>query len=81
MVTRMLRLPQLRERLPFSRTRLYDLMKQGKFPTPVRLGDRAVFWIEDEVEEWLRKHIEEQRPTQPAPDACTGELGTSSSKS
>ena len=62
MATRMLRLPQLQERLPISRTKIYELMSEGRFPTPVSIGDRAVYWLEDEVEEWLRSRIEEQKP-------------------
>ena len=60
MVTRMLRLPQVRERIPMARSRVYKMMAEGKFPKPVRLGS-SVFWLEDEVEEWLRSQIEAQR--------------------
>jgi prophage regulatory protein len=36
------------------------------FPTPIRLGVRAVGWIEAEVDAWIAAKIQESR-TQPAP--------------
>jgi len=36
-------------------------MSEGNFPTSVRLGLRAVGWIEAEIEEWLRSRIKGSR--------------------
>ena len=32
-------------------------LAEGSFPRPVQLGARAVGWIEEEVDEWIRKQI------------------------
>jgi len=36
------------------RTSLYNYLKEGKFPEPVRLGARAVGWRESELAEWVQ---------------------------
>ena len=36
-----------------SRTSVYRLMRKGRFPTPVRIGDRAVRWDADELNRWI----------------------------
>lgn len=40
-----------------SRSRIYDLMKQGAFPRPVSLGAMSVAWLEIEVREWIANRI------------------------
>ena len=58
---RFLRLPEVLERTGLSRSTIYVRLEQGRFPTPVSLGARAVGWIESEVDEWMRQRIEESR--------------------
>jgi prophage regulatory protein len=41
-----------------SRASIYRLMREGKFPRPVRLVERAVAWTIDDLEIWA-----ENRPT------------------
>lgn len=38
----LLRRPQVQQRTGLSRTTLYEYIKDGEFPAPVRLGTRAV---------------------------------------
>ena len=40
-----------------SRSRIYDLMKQGAFPKPVQLGAMSVAWLEAEIHEWIASRI------------------------
>ena len=40
-----------------SRTQLYDKVHQGKFPKPVKIGAKAVAWVEAEVDQWLADRI------------------------
>ena len=35
------------------RSFLYELMQAGRFPQPVRVGGRAVRWLESEIEQWV----------------------------
>ena len=48
-MARLIRLPQVLEIYPKSRSALYADMAAGKFPQSVSIGDRAVAWDLDEV--------------------------------
>lgn len=50
---RLLRRPEVEARTGLSRSTLYSWMKDGRFPKPVRLGERIVAWRESDVTEWL----------------------------
>jgi prophage regulatory protein len=57
--TRLIRMRELRKRVPLSRTRIYELMNDGRFPKCVKLSQRASAWFEADIEQWLgelRKH-------------------------
>ncbi|NOG32474.1 AlpA family phage regulatory protein [Halomonas sp. TBZ9] len=43
-----------------STSTLYRLMDQKRFPPPVRIGGRAVAWVESEINEWIAARIEER---------------------
>ena len=36
-----------------SKASIYRQMHAGAFPKPVKLGERAVGWRADEIDEWL----------------------------
>ena len=50
---RVLRLPEVLNLVSLSRKKLYELIRQGRFPKQVRLGARSVGWREAEIEQWL----------------------------
>lgn len=50
---RMLRRPAVIERTGLSKSTIYRLMDEGRFPRAVRLNERAVGWREEEIEAWL----------------------------
>ncbi len=52
---KILKLRQVTEKAAISRSSLYAKVKQGKFPAPVKLGERASGWIEDEIDEWIEQ--------------------------
>ena len=54
---RIVRLPHVLARTGLSRSTIYVRLAEGAFPRPVQLGSRAVGWIEEEVDEWIRKQI------------------------
>lgn len=58
MARKIARLPRVEEVTGLKKTKIYDLMKHGDFPRPIRLTDKAVGWFEDDVEAWLNS-----RPT------------------
>jgi prophage regulatory protein len=58
-----LRLPSVRQRIPYSRATIYRLIALGEFPRPVSLGARAVAWRESEVDAWMQSRIAALRET------------------
>jgi predicted DNA-binding transcriptional regulator AlpA len=62
-VERYLREKQLLEHyLPFSGSTLWRKVRTGDFPAPVKLGPAITAWREREVESWLKKQHEIERP-------------------
>lgn len=53
---RMINTPQVLARVPFSKSRLYEEIKAGRFPSSIRCA-RRVAWPEYEVEEMLRAYV------------------------
>lgn len=51
---RILRWKELEELIGLSRSMIYEMMSPGTFPRPVRLGERAVGWKRESIEEWLQ---------------------------
>jgi len=56
-----LRLPLVKARTGLSRSTIYLRIAEGTFPKPVSLGDRAVGWLESEIESWLSSRVEASR--------------------
>ncbi|MGD9660752.1 MAG: helix-turn-helix transcriptional regulator [Porticoccaceae bacterium] len=57
---RLIRKPTVLNRIGHSNAWLYKKIAEGAFPQPVKLGARAVAWVESEVEEWILARIEER---------------------
>jgi prophage regulatory protein len=53
MTKRHLRRPQVEATTGLSRSSIYDMMKKGEFPRPIRIGKRAVAWSESAIADWL----------------------------
>ena len=58
---RVLRLPRVQARTGLARSTIYVRVADGSFPQPIRLGARAVGWIESEVDAWIREQIAASR--------------------
>ena len=56
-----LRLPQVCKVTGLGRSMIYQLEAERKFPHRVRIGLRAVGWVESEVQAWLANRIESNR--------------------
>lgn len=61
---RILRRRDVEARTGLSRSTIYLRVAKGHFPKPVRLGDRAVGWIEAEVDAWLTGQLTASRGAQ-----------------
>jgi len=61
MHTRILRLPEVINRVGLRRASIYAAISAGTFPRQVPLGARAVGWIENDIEAWLEARIQKSR--------------------
>jgi prophage regulatory protein len=53
----LLRRPDVQQRTGLSRSSLYNLIKEGRFPRPVQISDRSVAWISDDIDRWINTRI------------------------
>ena len=42
----------------YSKPSIYRLMTVGKFPKPITLGGRSVFWVRSQIESFIQEQIE-----------------------
>ncbi len=57
---RIIRLSEVLASTGLARSTVYKYVADGSFPKPVSLGDRAVGWVESEVQDWVLTRIEER---------------------
>jgi prophage regulatory protein len=55
------RLPQIKQRTGLSRSSIYAKIGRGEFPSPIRLGPRAVGWLDSEIEAWITQRVQASR--------------------
>ena len=51
---RLLRLPEVIDRVGLRRSAIYQRMSEGRFPKSRSLGPKCAVWVEAEIEEWIR---------------------------
>ena len=51
---KLIRFPAVQERVSMGRTAVYELIKAGKFPRPVKVG-AASAWIDVEITRWIQE--------------------------
>ena len=60
-IERALRLKQVCQLTGLGRSMIYQMQAEGRFPQRIKLGERAVGWLESEVRDWLATRIETSR--------------------
>ncbi len=72
---RFLRKNKTADRVGYSPSHLMRLVREGKFPQPVPLGQTstAVVFVEDEVEDWMRACVEQREMSHPSRTGLGGE--------
>ena len=53
-----LRRKQVENRTGLSRSTIYLRIKKGTFPKPINLGERAVGWLEPEIDDWVNEKVQ-----------------------
>lgn len=61
MASTILRLPAVISRVGYSRSSIYNFVGRGEFPRPVRLGPRAIGWLESSIDLWIASRVEVSR--------------------
>ncbi|GMV00400.1 MAG: AlpA family transcriptional regulator [Burkholderiaceae bacterium] len=59
--TRILRLDEVCAKIGLRKTAVYQMAADGEMPSQVRIGARAVGWVEREIDAWLAQRIERGR--------------------
>lgn len=53
----LLRLKQVEEKTGLKRSQIYLYMKNGDFPSSIKIGPASVAWLESELDEWINRKI------------------------
>jgi len=51
---RLLRLPEVIDRVGLRRSAIYQRMSEGRFPKSRSLGPKCTVWVEEEIDAWIR---------------------------
>ena len=57
----LIRLPEVQRRTGYSKAWIYRLMAQKRFPSSIKLGARAIAFIESEIDDWINSCIDASR--------------------
>jgi prophage regulatory protein len=57
-MTKLLKLKNVIEITGVSRSHIYALAQEGRFPKPVKLTERSSAWVASEVQEWIESRIQ-----------------------
>lgn len=57
----LLRLPKVEAATGYKRSTIYKKIKDGTFPPPIALGERASAWLESEINDWIQSRIKHSR--------------------
>ena len=47
-------------RTELGRTSIYNFMNAGTFPKSVQLGERAVAWVDEDIDAWVIDKIKQR---------------------
>ena len=56
---KLLRRKQVEEASGLSRSSIYQMMAEGRFPKPLKVGRRAVRWSEEDLKQWQEALLEQ----------------------
>ncbi|MEY8772257.1 helix-turn-helix transcriptional regulator [Erwinia sp. ACCC 02193] len=57
----LIRLSEVQRRTGYSKAWIYRLLKEERFPSSIKIGSRAIAFIESEIDEWINQRIAESR--------------------
>lgn len=57
-VERLLRLPEVSHQTGLGKSAIYQRVRAGTFPAPVKLGSRAATWPLSAISQWVNDQIQ-----------------------
>ena len=57
-----IKLPAVKKRTSLSTSEIYRRLEAGTFPQQIRLGTKAVAWLEHEIDAWIEQRVKASRP-------------------
>jgi prophage regulatory protein len=57
MINGLIKLNRVKEMTTFSTSTIYRLLDEGNFPLRISLGAKKVFWVEEEIEEYMKEKM------------------------
>jgi len=57
----LIRLPEVQRRTGYSKAWIYRLISEKRFPSSIKIGSRAIAFVESEIDEWVNQRIAESR--------------------
>ena len=57
----LIRLPSVIAICAMSRSCIYEAIKSGSFPAPVKLNGRPSAWVKQEILHWVNERIDDSR--------------------
>ncbi|MDA8692087.1 AlpA family transcriptional regulator [Candidatus Pseudothioglobus singularis] len=56
--SKILKVKQVAEEINVSVPQVYKLVSLGRFPKPIKLGERGSGWLRTEIDAWLQSRVE-----------------------
>jgi prophage regulatory protein len=56
-MTKLLRLPQVKQSTGLSKSSIYARIAEGTFPKQIPLGPRLVVWVESDIQNWISEQV------------------------
>jgi prophage regulatory protein len=57
---KLLKLFQVAEQLNVCKSQVYNLVKQGYLPKPIKIGKRGSAWLQSDIDSWFKSKIEQR---------------------
>ena len=55
------RRPKVQVRTGLPKSSIYALMAKGAFPKPIKIGARAVGWLDSDIDAWIEAQVSASR--------------------
>lgn len=59
--SKLMKLPEVLVETRMAKTKLYRLIKEGRFPAQIEHGDGSVVWSRQQIDEWIDNLIKGEK--------------------